>query len=39
MSYPDHGKYEWLPILYDFVATLKPEKIVEFGPGSGEKGL
>tara|TARA_Y100000114_G_C11735648_1_gene316004 strand:+ start:129 stop:695 length:567 start_codon:yes stop_codon:yes gene_type:complete len=34
-SYPDHGKYEWLPILYDFVATVKPKKIIEFGPGSG----
>ena len=35
MSYPEHGKYEWLPILYDFVVTLKPKKIIEFGPGSG----
>jgi len=35
MSYPDHGKYEWLPILYDMVAELKPKKIIEFGPGSG----
>ena len=35
MNYPEHGKYEWLPILYDFVATLKPKKIIEFGPGSG----
>ena len=35
MNYPEHGKYEWLPILYDFIATLKPKKIIEFGPGSG----
>ena len=35
MSYPEHGKYEWLPILYDFVVTLKPKKVIEFGPGSG----
>ena len=35
MSYPDHGKYEWLPILYDFVKVLEPKKIVEFGPGRG----
>tara|TARA_R100001377_G_scaffold16191_2_gene8229 strand:- start:524 stop:1081 length:558 start_codon:yes stop_codon:yes gene_type:complete len=35
MSYPDHGKYEWLPILYDMVIELKPKKIIEFGPGSG----
>ena len=34
-NYPNHGKYEWLPILYDFVVTLKPKKIIEFGPGSG----
>ena len=31
MTIPSHGKYEWLPILYDFVTTLKPKKIVEFG--------
>tara|TARA_X000001382_G_scaffold17002_2_gene10646 strand:+ start:2475 stop:3041 length:567 start_codon:yes stop_codon:yes gene_type:complete len=35
MNYPEHGKYEWLPILYDFVVTLKPKRIIEFGPGSG----
>ena len=35
MSIPVHGKYEWLPILYDFIVTLKPKKIVEFGPGRG----
>jgi predicted O-methyltransferase YrrM len=32
---PTHGKYEWLPILYDFIVTLKPKKIIEFGPGRG----
>ena len=35
MSMPEHGKYEWLPILYDFVKVLKPKKIIEFGPGRG----
>jgi len=35
MSIPKHGKYEWLPILYDFIVTLKPKRIVEFGPGAG----
>ena len=35
MIIPQHGKYEWLPILYDFVTTLKPKKIIEFGPGAG----
>lgn len=35
MTVPNHGKYEWLPILYDFVNTLKPKKIIEFGPGAG----
>jgi len=35
MSIPTHGKYEWLPILYDFVVTLEPKKIIEFGPGRG----
>ena len=35
INVPNHGKYEWLPILYDFVVTLKPKKIVEFGPGRG----
>jgi|TARA_B100002003_G_scaffold161376_1_gene149807 predicted O-methyltransferase YrrM len=35
MSMPEHGKYEWLPILYDFVKVLEPKKIVEFGPGRG----
>tara|TARA_Y100001938_G_scaffold151101_1_gene245978 strand:- start:380 stop:946 length:567 start_codon:yes stop_codon:yes gene_type:complete len=34
-NYPNHGKYEWLPILYDMVSVLKPKKIIEFGPGSG----
>ena len=32
---PVHGKYAWLPILYDFIVTLKPKKIIEFGPGRG----
>ena len=35
MNIPTHGKYEWMPILYDFVVTLKPKKIIEFGPGAG----
>ena len=35
MNIPSHGKYEWMPILYDFVVTIEPKKIIEFGPGSG----
>ena len=35
LPYPEHGKYEWLPILYDMIGELKPKKIIEFGPGSG----
>ena len=35
MNIPDHGKYQWIPILYDFVKVLEPKKIVEFGPGRG----
>ena len=35
MKIPHHGKYQWLPILYRFVASVKPKKIVEFGPGRG----
>ena len=35
MNIPTHGKYEWMPILYDFIVTLKPKKIIEFGPGAG----
>ena len=35
LNIPTHGKYEWLPILYDFIVTLKPKKIIEFGPGRG----
>jgi predicted O-methyltransferase YrrM len=32
---PNHGKYMWLPILYNIVEMLKPKKIVEIGPGKG----
>ena len=32
---PNHGKYKWLPILYNIVEILKPKKIVEIGPGKG----
>ena len=39
MTIPSHGKYEWLPILYDFVTTLKPKKIVEFGPGTNHNNM
>ena len=35
MNIPHHGKYEWLPILYKFVASVEPKTIVEFGPGRG----
>ena len=35
LPYPEHGKYGWLPILYDMIGKLKPKKIIEFGPGSG----
>jgi hypothetical protein len=35
MNVPDHGKYQWIPILYDFVKVLEPKKIIEFGPGRG----
>ena len=35
MTIPEHGKYEWIPILYDFVKVIEPKKIVEFGPGKG----
>jgi predicted O-methyltransferase YrrM len=35
MNIPTHGKYEWMPILYDFVVTVEPKKIIEFGPGAG----
>ena len=36
MHLPHHGKYEWLPLLYTMVETLKPNKIIEFGPGRGQ---
>tara|TARA_R110000744_G_scaffold152651_2_gene266802 strand:+ start:207 stop:770 length:564 start_codon:yes stop_codon:yes gene_type:complete len=32
---PEHGKYLWLPILYEITKHLNPKKIVEFGPGVG----
>ena len=35
MNIPVHGKYEWLPILYDLTKDLNPSKVVEFGPGAG----
>jgi|TARA_B100001094_G_scaffold199100_1_gene193192 predicted O-methyltransferase YrrM len=35
MKIPSHGKYEWLPKLYDAVSALKPKTIIEFGPASG----
>ena len=36
MNLPHHGKYEWLPLLYDIVKDFKPKKIIEFGPGRGQ---
>ncbi len=35
MNIPHHGKYEWLPILYQITKDFNPKKIVEFGPGVG----
>lgn len=35
MNIPHHGKYEWLPILYNITKSLNPNKVVEFGPGVG----
>ena len=35
MNIPSHGKYGWLPILYEITKDLNPKKIVEFGPGVG----
>ena len=35
MNIPNHGKYEWLPILYTITKDLNPSKVVEFGPGIG----
>ena len=29
MNIPVHGKYEWLPILYDFINVVT-QKILEF---------
>ena len=36
MNLPHHGKYEWIPLLYDIVKNFKPKKIIEFGPGRGQ---
>ena len=36
MNLPHHGKYVWLPLLYDLILDFKPKKIVEFGPGRGQ---
>ena len=36
MNLPQHGKYEWLPTLYNLVKQIKPSNIVEFGPGRGQ---
>ena len=36
MDLPYHGKYIWLPTLYDIVKNFRPKKIVEFGPGRGQ---
>ena len=35
MNIPSHGKYQWLPILYEITKSINPKKIVEFGPGVG----
>ena len=35
MNLPYHGKYEWLPLLYDIIKDFNPKKIIEFGPGKG----
>ena len=35
MNIPENGKYQWLPTLYNVIEYLKPEKIIEFGPGRG----
>ena len=32
---PNHGKYQWLDILYNLVLTQHPKTIVEIGPGKG----
>ena len=36
MNLPNHGKYEWLPLLNSIVTDFKPKKIIEFGPGRGQ---
>ena len=36
MNLPHHGKYEWMPLLYEIVKDFKPKKIIEFGPGRGQ---
>ena len=36
MNLPFHGKYEWLPMLYNIVKDFKPKRIIEFGPGRGQ---
>tara|TARA_R100000315_G_C5228672_1_gene139629 strand:- start:654 stop:1226 length:573 start_codon:yes stop_codon:yes gene_type:complete len=36
MNLPNHGKYEWLPLLNGIVKDFKPKKIIEFGPGRGQ---
>ena len=35
MNLPPHGKYGWLPSLYNVVKTFEPKKIIELGPGTG----
>ena len=36
MNIPSHGKYKWLPKLYNAITALKPSKIIEFGPAGGQ---
>tara|TARA_X000001382_G_scaffold123000_1_gene106396 strand:+ start:481 stop:1041 length:561 start_codon:yes stop_codon:yes gene_type:complete len=36
MNLPNHGKYEWLPLLNSIVKDFEPKKIIEFGPGRGQ---
>ena len=28
MNIPSHGKYQWLPLLYNFINQLKPKKVI-----------
>ena len=35
MNIPSHGKYQWLPLLYNFINQLKPKKVIELGPATG----